>query len=297
MSTSPTSLYDIAPGAMLAGRYKGSGPHRQGGLSTAIEVEDTEGGARCELQLFPPGLFEGDEQKKEFLGQLEPWREVTSEAVLGLKDLLDLEPATLGLLTAFPEGESLRQVLNREECLPVKSAVDLGMQILDGLQSIHGRGLVHGDLKPYSIHLVGFSEGNAGGDDTSAVRVLLVDGGLTPGLWTAKDLGDKTALIGTPYYAPVEQFGGDAPDVLSDIYNVATVLFECVTGALPWRGKTFLQVFQSKLEAGPPPMGPGADGEPVPALLEEVIARGCRAKRDGRWQGGADFRAALEALA
>ncbi|MFT5689214.1 MAG: hypothetical protein ACI8PQ_002058, partial [Planctomycetota bacterium] len=62
MSTSPTSLYDIAPGAMLAGRYKVIGPHRQGGLSTAIEVEDTSGGARCELQLFPPGLFESDEQ-------------------------------------------------------------------------------------------------------------------------------------------------------------------------------------------------------------------------------------------
>ncbi|MFT5689079.1 MAG: serine/threonine protein kinase, partial [Planctomycetota bacterium] len=289
-------LYDIAPGAMLAGRYKVIGPHRQGGLSTAIEVEDTSGGARCELQLFPPGLFESDEQKREFLGLLEPWREVTSDTVLGLKDLLDLEPATLGLVTAYPEGESLRQVLNREECLPVKSTVNLGVQILEGLEAIHGRSLVHGDVKPYTIHLVDFSEGNAG-DDSSVPRVLLVDGGLTPGLWTAKDLGDKTALIGTPYYAPVEQFGGDAPDVLSDVYNVATVLYECLTGVLPWRGKTFLQVFQSKLEAGPPPMGPGAKGAQVPALLEEIIARGCRAKRDERWQSAADFRAALEALA
>ncbi|MFT5464892.1 MAG: serine/threonine protein kinase, partial [Planctomycetota bacterium] len=218
---------------MLAGRYKVIGPHRQGGLSTAIEVEDTSGGARCELQLFPPGLFESDEQKREFLGLLEPWREVTSDTVLGLKDLLDLEPATLGLVTAYPEGESLRQVLNREECLPVKSTVNLGVQILEGLEAIHGRSLVHGDVKPYTIHLVDFSEGNAG-DDSSVPRVLLVDGGLTPGLWTAKDLGDKTALIGTPYYAPVEQFGGDAPDVLSDVYNVATVLYECLTGVLPW---------------------------------------------------------------
>ena len=290
MSTPTTSLYDIAPGVVLAGRYRIIGPHRQGGLSTAFEVEDSETGLRRELQLFPPGLFESDTQKKDFLGQLEPWRDVGSEGVLVLCDLLDIEPATLGLVTEFPEGESLRQVLNREQHLGIERTVAIGLQLLDGLQAIHEKGLVHGDVKPYTIHLVD----EAAGEE---VKALLVDGGQTPGLWTAKGLGDKTALIGTPYYAPVEQFGGDAPDVLSDVYNVATVLYECATGVLPWRGKSFLEVFQCKLEAEPPPMAERAAGIEVPALFEEIVSRGCRAKRDERWPSASEFRQALTALA
>ena len=287
------SLYDIAPGVLLADRYEVVGPHRQGGLSTAFEVEDKTTGEHCELQLFPPGLFENEGQKRDFVRQLETWRVIRSDAVLRVRDLLDVEPATLGLVTDLPEGESLRQVLNRKQRLPIGSTVDLGMQLLDGLQALHEYGLVHGDVKPYTIHL----RGRSGARPDDLGRALLVDGGLTPGLWTAKGLGDKTALIGTPYYAPVEQFGGDAPDVLSDVYNVATVLYECATGLLPWRGKTFLEVFQAKLEAGPPPMAERADGVEIPALFEEVVSRGCRAKRGERWQSAADFRQALEALA
>ena len=289
MSTPTTSLYDIAPGVQLADRYKVVGPHRQGGLSTAFEVEDLTDGSRRELQLFPPGLFESAEQRAHFLGQLEPWREVGSETVLALRDLLDLEPSSLGLVTDYPEGESLRQVLNREQRLSVEVTQRIGLQLLDGLQSVHDSGLVHGDVKPYTVHLVA-----ADGEEFG--RPLLVDGGLTPGLWTAKGLGDKTALIGTPYYAPVEQFGGDAPDVLSDVYNVATVLYECATGVLPWSGKTFLEVFQSKLEAGPPAMSERAPDVEVPSAFEEVVARGCRAKRTDRWQSAADFREALAGI-
>jgi len=285
-----TSLYDIAPGVVLAERYRIVGPHRQGGLSTAFEVLDQEDSERCELQLFPPGLFESDGQKREFVLQLEAWRDVESDAVLRVRELIDVEPATLALVTDFPEGESLRQVLNRKQRLEVSETVALGLQLLDGLQALHERSLVHGDVKPYTIHL-------RSSDGAGVERALLVDGGLTPGLWTAKGLGDKTALIGTPYYAPVEQFGGDAPDVLSDVYNVATVLYECATGILPWRGKTFLEVFQSKLEAGPPPMGEHAGAGELPALFEEVVARGCRAKRGERWSSAAEFRQALEALA
>ena len=285
-----TSLYDIAPGVLLADRYEVVGPHRQGGLSTAFEVEDKQSSERCELQLFPPGLFESDDQKRDFVAQLEAWRSVESDAILRMRDLVDVEPATLALVTDFPEGESLRQVLNRKQRLEVGETVALGLQLLDGLQALHERSLVHGDVKPYTIHLR-----TPGG--TGAPQALLVDGGLTPGLWTAKGLGDKTALIGTPYYAPVEQFGGDAPDVLSDVYNVATVLYECATGVLPWRGKTFLEVFQSKLEAGPPPMSDHEGAEEIPALFEEVVARGCRAKRGERWSSADEFRQALEALA
>ena len=120
---------------------------------------------------------------------------------------------------------------------------------------------------------------------------------MTPGLWNAKGIGDRTTLIGTPYYAPVEQFGGDAPTVTSDIYNVATVLYECLTGVLPWPGKTFLEVFQAKLQKTPPPMAERAPGVSVDPQLEAVITRGCQADRHERYASAEEFGEALAALA
>ena len=156
-----------------------------------------------------------------------------------------------------------------------------------GLERIHKAELVHGDIKPHTIHV---SEGRKG------LHAQLVDGGITPGLWNAKHLGEHTALIGTPFYAPVEQFGGESPDVQSDIYNVATVLFELACGTLPWPGSSFLEVFQAKLDRNAPSMAARAPDAELGPGREQAIVQGLMADRRGRYSDAADFRAALEAV-
>jgi serine/threonine-protein kinase len=279
MASPSLTLFDIVPGRKIADRYTVVGPSRQGGFSTAFEVSDDRGNSACELQLFPSGLFEGDGQVHEFHERLQPWMEIDSPAVLRVRDVIEIDADNLALVTALPQGESLRERLNRETSLPREEVIAIGRRLLEGLVAIHERDMVHGDIKPYTIHVQGT------GADT---RPVMVDGGVTPGLWTAKDLGEKTALIGTPYYAPVEQFGGDAPDVRSDIYNVATVLFECATGVLPWAGKTFLEIFQSKL-SDPPAASERAPGVSIDRGLEAAIKKGCLADRNKRYATAAEF--------
>jgi len=280
------TLFDIVPGKVIADRYTVVGANRQGGFSTVFEVTDGEDGSRCEMQLFPAGLFE-ESQADEFRHKLEPWQSIGTEYVLSVRGVFQVDADNLALITAFPEGRTLRKRLNDEKSLSRGEVVAIGTRLLSGLSEVHGKGLVHGDIKPLSIYLK--AEGKA-------THPQLIDGGVTPSLWTAKDLGDKTALIGTPYYAPIEQFGGDAPDVRSDIYNVATVLFECITGVLPWAGRSFLEVFQAKL-SDPPPMSERAPDVQVDEELESVIRRGCLADRNKRYASAAEFREALEALA
>jgi len=281
------TLFDIVPGKVIGDRFEVKGPHRQGGFSTAFEVTDTKDGARCELQLFPSALFESPAQAEQFRARLEPWTSIHSPHVLDVREVLELDADNLGLVTAFPPGEPLRKRLGREKHLGKKDVVRIGVGLLSGLAELHGKGLVHGDVKPHTIHV----SGNKG-----SASPILVDGGVTPGLWTAKNLGEKTALIGTPYYAPVEQFGGDAPDVRSDIYNVAAVLFECATGVLPWGGASLLAVFQLKLQ-DPPAMKERAPEVQVTAELEHAIRRGCLADRNKRYESAEQFRDALEAAA
>jgi serine/threonine protein kinase len=167
----------------------------------------------------------------------------------------------------------------------------IGVSTLEALEAVHARKLVHGDIKPSTVHV-------QERDGTSAaLAVQLVDGGVTPGLWNAKHLGDRTALIGTPFYAPVEQFGGESPDVASDVYNVAAVLFELCTGVLPWPGRSFLEIFQAKLEKHAPSMRKRAPDVEVEPEFELAVQRGLFADKRQRYATAAQFKAALQPFA
>jgi serine/threonine-protein kinase len=275
--------YDLVKGKKLAERYTIVGPRRQSGFSAAYEATDGDG-RKHELSLFPAGLFESGDQIEEFRERLLPWKDVDSPHVLDVREVLSVAGGLL-LVTDVPVGQSLRERLNAKKRLTKDELVALATQLLDGLGRIHGAGLVHGDIKPFTIYVEGSG---------SSLKGQLVDGGVTPALWTAKGLGEKTALIGTPYYAPAEQFGGEAADVRSDIYNLATVLYECATGVLPWSGHTFLEVFQAKL-VDPPPMKKRAADVVIDGPLEVAILRGCLADRRKRYASAREFQQALSA--
>ena len=277
------TTYDLTKGKKLADRYTIVSSRRQSGFAAVYEATDPEGG-RCEVSLFPAGLFEQADQAEEFRARLTPWAEIDSKHVLRVREVLSLAGGLL-LVTDVPSGESLRERMAKKKRLAASEVVALGRQLLDGLGRVHGAGLVHGDIKPLTIFVAG---------EGAKLCAALVDGGVTPSLWNAKGLGEQTALIGTPYYAPVEQFGGEAADVRSDIYNLATVLYECATGVLPWKGTSFLEVFQAKLQ-DPPSMKKRAPEIEIDAHLEAAILRGCLADRRKRYASAREFQDALGA--
>jgi len=286
MTTKTLSLFDLAPGKTLLDRYYINRVNRHGGMATTFEVDDRSGGGTAEMQIFPAALFESHGQSLEFAQAMHVWKTVVSPAVLKVRDVQSFDDGTIVFITDLPPGESLREWEKVHKLIDPSGAIDIGLHLLDGLVAIHAAGLIHGDIKPHTIHI----------EEKKKRRVTLIDGGITPALWTAKHLGDKTALIGTPFYAPVEQFGGESPDVQSDVYNLATVLFELVTGVIPWAGKSFLEVFQSKLSKAAPSMKARAPKVHVPTELEAAIAKGLMADRSARYASADEFKQALKAL-
>ena len=286
MTTKTLTLFDLAPGRTLLDRYRIRRANRHGGMSTTFEVEDQDDGEKLEVQVFPAALFENRQQADEFAQSMARWKMVHAKAVLAAREVHALEDGTILYVTDLPPGRSLRAWQKEHGRATPAQTVTMGFQLLDELVAIHAAGLVHGDIKPHTIHI----------EERKGIRVTLVDGGITPSLWSAKHLGDKTALIGTPFYAPVEQFGGESPDVQSDVYNLATVLFESATGVLPWAGSSFLEVFQAKLDKHPPSMRRRAPGVEVDPGLERAIVGGLLADRRERYGSAAAFREALEAV-
>lgn len=283
MSDRSLTLFDLVPGKVLAERYQIKKSNRQGGMSATFIVADAESGEDRELQVFPSALFDKKVQAEEFADLLRNWCQIDSVAVLRVRDVVVRDEGTLLMVTDVPTGPSLRDWINEHKRMEVESVLQLGCHLLAGLESIHAAGQVHGDIKPHTIHM---HDGPLGS--------VLVDGGITSGLWSAKHLGDKTALIGTPFYAPIEQFGGESPDEQSDIYNVATVLFEMCLGLVPWPGSSFLEIFQAKLEKRPPSMRSRLKDHGVPKDLEEAIVGGLLADRKERYASATLFREALE---
>ncbi|MGB0333318.1 MAG: serine/threonine protein kinase [Planctomycetota bacterium] len=283
MAQTYLSLFDLAPGKVLLDRYLIDAPHRENGMSAAFQVTDQGGGEALELQAFPSSLFESKDQADAFAHTLGAWSALNDAAFTRVQRVEVLGDGAVIAVFEFPEGAALRDLAAERGPWDAQEVIDLGLATLAGLQNAHAKGLVHGDIKPSTIFV---------GDHGP----VLVDGGVTPGLWAAKHLGTRTALIGTPYYAPLEQFGGDAPDERSDLYNLATVMYELVTGVMPWGGRSFIEVFQSKMQPSAPAMSALAPGIEVDPGLEAAIAGGLCGSRQDRHRSAADFRSALAAL-
>ncbi len=286
MTPTRLSLFDLAPEKVLLDRYRIVSPHRENGMSAAFHVIDTGADGEAaddvgrELQAFPASLFENPKQAEAFADSLRPWSRLEHGAIAQLRDITVLDDGSVIVVSDFPQGHSLRDAAAKRSLFTVREAIELGDELLAGLAASHDAGLIHGDIKPSTIYI-----GGAG--------PLLVDGGVTPGLWAAKHLGTRTALIGTPYYAPIEQFGGDSPDERSDLYNLATVLYELVTGVMPWRGRTYIEVFQSKMQPEAPPMRSLAPDVEIDPIFESAIATALRGKRKERHESADAFRSAL----
>jgi len=283
--SSSLSLFDLIPGKVLLDRYSLLRPHRESGMSATFEVEDQLDGGRREVQVFPAGLFESRDQGAEFSELLGKWAGIKSPVFPSVHAIHVLDDGSVLTVADFPSGQSVRSWLGDNPRMIVQDVRQMAISILEGLVDIHGLGLVHGDIKPQTLYFV-----------SGENRVTIVDGGVTTGLWAAKHMGTRTALIGTPYYAPLEQFSGESPDISSDLYNLATVMYEMISGALPWAGKGFLEVFQSKMQKTPPRMADRAHGLDIDVGFEEVVLYGLSGERRNRYQSAEEFLTALETV-
>ena len=175
------------------------------------------------------------------------------------------------LVMEYVEGETLGELLYRDTHLTVERSVDFACQLAEAMAYAHEHGVVHRDLKPQNILVVA-------GD-----RLVITDFGVSL-LDGARRLtwqwaGDR---LGTPDYMAPEQVQGKRGDARSDIWAIGVLLFEMLTGAVPWRGESPFEVMNLHLTAPLPAMGEaGAD---VPPALEGIVRRCLRKQADERYQ-------------
>jgi hypothetical protein len=191
------------------------------------------------------------------------------------------------LVTELLEGESLRHRLSRGR-LPLRTALDVGEQLAEGLAAAHARGIVHRDVKPENVFL------------TSAGRAKLLDFGIAKltaprSIEGTRNLLDTTltpeglgtqpgAVLGTPGYMSPEQVRGDPVDARTDIFSLGTLLYEMLGGAPAYPAKSLIESGHAILESEPPPLP-----ESIPPSVDLLVRRCLEKEPARRFQSAADL--------
>jgi serine/threonine protein kinase len=274
----------LKPDVVLAGRYRVVQHLGTGGMGEVYEALDLELAVPVALKTVrycPAGCPAWlDPVKRE----VRLARQVTHPCVCRMYDF-GRDPA-LGLCFLTMEllsGQRLSDRIDESGRLAAKKALPLARQMASGLDAAHGAGVVHGDFKCGNVMLVG----------RSGRRAVVTDFGLARSLREALPRGSPSPRrAGTPGYMAPEQVRGDSIDAAADIYALGVVLFEMLTGRLPFEGDNPMRTAQLRLERDAP--SPRDLVPEIPSGWEDVILHCLRRRRRERLPGA---RAVLAALA
>ena len=262
----------------LAGHYTIERELGRGGMATVYLAHDERHDRPVALKVLHPELAHA-------LGPERFQREIRLAARLQhphILTVLDSGEAAgqLWFTMPFVEGESLRDRLNREKQLPLDDALRIAREVADGLDYAHRHGVIHRDIKPENILLAGS-------------HALVADFGIARGLTPdGQHLTETGTSIGTAAYMSPEQAAGEHDlDARSDIYSLATVLYEMLAGQTPFTAPTPQAMIARRFTESPRPLAELRDT--VPVAISHAVDKALARTPADRYASAADFARAL----
>jgi len=278
--TLQTPARELTTGFTFAGRYQIIEELGHGGMGRVYKVQDTDIKEKVALKLLRPEITLDKEAVERFSNELKLARRIGHRNVCKMFDLGRAEGTTF-ITMEFVPGEDLKSFIHRAKQLSIGTAISIAKQVCEGLEEAHRLGVVHRDLKPGNIMI----------DKDGDAKIM--DFGIARSL-SGKGITGAGVLIGTPEYMSPEQVEGKDIDQRSDLYSLGVILYEMVTGRLPFAGDTPLSVaHKHKYEA---PENPKLLNPNIPEDLSGVILKCLEKEKAARPQSAADLRAELERI-
>ena len=248
-------------------------------MGSVYKAVDRELDRFVAIKVIRPGLVADPSAVQRFKQELLLGSKVSHKHILRIHDLGEVEGLKF-ISMAYVDGEDLHTVLRREGRLPLDRAMGIARQVADALAAAHAEGVVHRDLKPHNILI-----------DRSGAA-FISDFGLAKSLVSAPDMTRSGELLGTPRYMAPEQVSGGPLDHRVDLYAFGLILYEMVTGTVPFRGDSAIQELLARVQHKPP--DPSIVNPDLPKALSEVILRCLETNPSARYQSADEILNALD---
>ncbi|MDQ2984541.1 MAG: protein kinase [Actinomycetota bacterium] len=215
---------------VIAGRYEIRELVGTGGMSAVYLAHDRLLERKVALKILHGELAEDQDYVERFRREARAVAQLSHPNIVTVIDRLEQDGRQL-IVFEYVEGENLKDLVEREGPLPVRGAIEITLQVGGGLAFAHGHGLVHRDVKPHNVLLDG--GGRAKVTDFGIARSLDVDDAATTG---------AGRIAGTSHYIAPEQAHGKEVSEQTDVYSLGAVLYEVLTGDVPFPGENFVSV-------------------------------------------------------
>jgi eukaryotic-like serine/threonine-protein kinase len=264
-----------------------------GGMGSVYKASQPEMNRMVAIKILHPKLVNRRDLTSRFRREARAMSQLSHPNTVKVFTYGELDDGSLYIVMELLEGRNLNQAVRREGPLPAERAIPVLIQVCAALQEAHTMGIVHRDLKPENIFLC-----NQGGLQDFA-KVLdfglakVTERQMRPG---SLILTQEGMVFGTPEFMSPEQAQGRELDARSDIYSLAVILYEAITGKLPFIAQTPMEFIQKHVLDRPMPMAERAPEIPIPAGLEAVMAKALAKKPDDRWQSATQFAMALHGV-
>jgi serine/threonine-protein kinase len=290
--TDGSALRNVAPsadlvGAIVAERYCVLRKLGEGGMGEVYLAEHVKMGRKSALKVLHPGMVSDVDAISRFNREAANASRINHPNVAAVYDFGETPDGLIYLAMEFVDGPSLTTLIAEQGALAPTRAAEIVRQAADALAAAHDMGIVHRDLKPDNIMLARTRDG---GD-----LVKVVDFGIAKAAGNTAQNVTKTGLVvGTPAYMSPEQLAGDTLDGRSDIYSLALVAFNMLTGTLPFPSDSAQESMIMRLTDQPKTLAEMRPEVPWPADVQAAMDRALERLAPDRYQSAAEFGHALQ---
>ena len=264
---------DRYTGTILKDRYVLEDMIGSGGMAVVYRATDRVTGNDVAVKILKDEFVADEQFRRRFLNESRAISMLRHRNIVSVIDF-EFEGNLQYIVMEYIDGITLKDFIRTQKAIPYTIAVKITMQILSALQHAHERGIIHRDIKPQNIMIL--SDGTIKVMDFGIARISKFE---------TVTMTDKA--IGTVYYISPEQARGEHTDEKSDIYSVGVMLYEMLTGALPFDGDTPVSVAIKQIQSTP--KEPRQINKMIPVGLEQIVRRAMMKTPEKRYASAIDM--------